>query len=112
MLSKLLATSLAGLACAQDLTLQSSEGDEPKPMSQLDIFANLVLDKMDTPFFPPMADYHEEFKKLEAKRLNGELVGSDAFKTMCELAIAQNLSCTAYAVTTSDGYILNVWRVN
>ena len=60
--------------------------EDPKPMNELDVFANKMLEKLDEPFFPPTMDFDEEFKKLEAKRESGELVGSDAFKTMCEIA--------------------------
>lgn len=70
-----------------------------------------MLDQVNPDYEQPAVDYHEEFKKLEAKKTNGELEGSDAFKSMCQIAKENGFRCESKRVTTEDGYILNIWRL-
>ena len=41
----------------------------------------------------------------------GELVGSDAFKTIETLSTAQGFKTETHSVTTSDGYMLSIRRI-
>jgi len=60
----------------------------------------------------PHINYEAYKIDLDKRHAAGELKDSDAFKSMCELAAAQNLECVAdIEVTTEDGYILGVWRI-
>lgn len=113
MLSKLIATSFAGYAYAAEADIQTVDTDVyiNEDENKLDIFANLILNEMNEPFYPPAVNYYEELQKLDTKRENGELAGSDAFKTMCEIAQENGFICDSNTVITEDGYILNVWRV-
>ena len=88
-----------------------------KPEPEVSIFADHLLDivnkddGMDFYKYEKPTNYTTEFTNLKDKYSAGKIVGSDAFKTMEEIANENGFKVEKYQVTTSDGYVLGVYRI-
>ena len=88
-----------------------------KPGPEVSVFADHLLDMvnkddgMDFYKYIKPTNYTTEFNNLNERYADGNIVGSDAFKTMEQIANENGFKVETHQVITSDGYILGIWRI-
>ena len=106
------------IALLTALGVVSADDPSPDPPIDLDldVFANKIFDmsnELDASDIDleKVPNHSDKYTELLNKQEKGELVGSDAFKTLDELSAAQGFTTESHTVTTSDGYILTIYRI-